>query len=768
MMRRVKILRRLSSSSSSSGVYTLGDRIPTIHDSAWIAPTAAVIGDVVLEENTSVWFNVVIRGDNGTIIVKEGSNIQDGSVLHTDPGLELEVGKRVTVGHNCMLHGCVIGDNSLIGIGSVVLNNSKIGKNCIIGANSLIPQGKQIPDNSLVMGSPGKVVKTLSEAQIEMLKFSAEGRVLRTPSARRFSRVSFLVLVLVTVMLTTIMMAMLMIVSAITVIMSTVSKKKKISLQFVGSLKKMAVSGEELNECDREIISLAIGRGCCVRCALNYSSNRSEMAMTKSVGTIQDWLSTFDITSKRGKDNVGDDMKACHCVTCFGLLENDAGMDRAVDSVVHSLRFQKYQLDEFELGISVPVSLYARTVMVRHHLYRDLTKEKKNENASGSSSHLWDALRPTDPKEVLRSLLRRRFESVLGVRSRPCANVKIHAVFSRSESDDSVDKVLAAMSPTSMSKKNRSRKRSRNNIDKNMSSSTAAKDQNRASILKGLEQTNPDTALSVFRQNPTPTGHDAWTRATFDVERGSVYVYGRYNKYLRGLSQTPWFIGKKRMGESSLEEEITKVVVPHFGQGAVCTFQSGGREDIDVRMLGNGRPFLLDIKNAPRIECSHDDCRRLEAEVRRSSAGAVAIRDLKFVRPEDVNATLASMQKAAESKQKHYCALVCTNRSIAQSDLDRLSSMRDLRVVQRTPLRVAHRRTMMDREKIIYSMQCERLNETWFRLDLVASAGTYIKEFIHGDFGRTQPNIGEMLECEADILQLDVLRVVIPTDKGTQ
>lgn len=184
MMRRVKILRRLSSSSSSSGVYTLGDRIPTIHDSAWIAPTAAVIGDVVLEENTSVWFNVVIRGDNGTIIVKEGSNIQDGSVLHTDPGLELEVGKRVTVGHNCMLHGCVIGDNSLIGIGSVVLNNSKIGKNCIIGANSLIPQGKQIPDNSLVMGSPGKVVKTLSEAQIEMLKFSAEGYVM---NAKRFS-----------------------------------------------------------------------------------------------------------------------------------------------------------------------------------------------------------------------------------------------------------------------------------------------------------------------------------------------------------------------------------------------------------------------------------------------------------------------------------------------------------------------------------------------------------------------------------------------------
>tara|TARA_B110001454_G_scaffold185920_1_gene182392 strand:- start:947 stop:1459 length:513 start_codon:yes stop_codon:yes gene_type:complete len=131
----------------------------------WIAPTATIIGDVTLEKNTSIWFNAVLRGDIENIHIGEGSNVQDGSVLHTDPGFPLKVGKNVTVGHMVMLHGCTIGDNSLIGIGTVILNNAKIGKNCIIGAKALITENKEIPDNSLVVGSPGKVVRKVTEEE---------------------------------------------------------------------------------------------------------------------------------------------------------------------------------------------------------------------------------------------------------------------------------------------------------------------------------------------------------------------------------------------------------------------------------------------------------------------------------------------------------------------------------------------------------------------------------------------------------------------------
>lgn len=155
-------------------IYRLGEKQVEIRgEDYFIADNATVIGSVILENNASVWFNCVIRGDNDPITIGEGSNVQDGSVLHTDAGIPLNIGRNVTVGHKVMLHGCEIGDNSLIGINAVILNRAKIGRNCIIGANSLIPEGKVIPDNSLVMGSPGKVVKELNEQQVAMLQMSA-------------------------------------------------------------------------------------------------------------------------------------------------------------------------------------------------------------------------------------------------------------------------------------------------------------------------------------------------------------------------------------------------------------------------------------------------------------------------------------------------------------------------------------------------------------------------------------------------------------------
>ena len=155
--------------------YALGDaRVTTDGDAYWIAPTAVVIGKVKLAKNASVWWGSVLRGDNEPITVGEGSNIQDGCVLHTDPGYPLIIGRHVTVGHMAMLHGCVIGDNALIGIGAVILNGARIGANCLIGAKALIPEGKEIPDNSLVMGAPGQIKRQVSEEHIARMRHSAE------------------------------------------------------------------------------------------------------------------------------------------------------------------------------------------------------------------------------------------------------------------------------------------------------------------------------------------------------------------------------------------------------------------------------------------------------------------------------------------------------------------------------------------------------------------------------------------------------------------
>ncbi len=164
-------------------IYQLDGIAPRIAASAWVADSAQVIGDVELGADSSIWFGCVLRGDSASLTLGRGSNIQDGSVLHADVGQPLVVGEHVTVGHKVMLHGCTIGDESLIGIGAVVLNGARIGKHCLVGAGALVTEGKEFPDGSMLVGSPAKVVRQLTPAQIEHLKRSAQHYI---ENARRF------------------------------------------------------------------------------------------------------------------------------------------------------------------------------------------------------------------------------------------------------------------------------------------------------------------------------------------------------------------------------------------------------------------------------------------------------------------------------------------------------------------------------------------------------------------------------------------------------
>jgi carbonic anhydrase/acetyltransferase-like protein (isoleucine patch superfamily) len=164
-------------------IYQLDSAVPDLHPSAWVADSAQVIGNVTLAENASVWFGVVARGDTDTLTIGRGSNVQDNSVLHADPGVPLTIGENVTVGHQVMLHGCTIGDGSLIGIGAIILNHARIGKNCIVGAGALVTEGKEFPDGTMIFGSPAKGVRQLSDEQIAGLQTTAAHYV---ENARRY------------------------------------------------------------------------------------------------------------------------------------------------------------------------------------------------------------------------------------------------------------------------------------------------------------------------------------------------------------------------------------------------------------------------------------------------------------------------------------------------------------------------------------------------------------------------------------------------------
>lgn len=160
-------------------LYAFDDSLPQLAPTAWVAPSAAVLGRVVLADGVGIWFGAVLRGDNEPIVIGEGSNVQENTVMHTDMGFPLTVGRGVTIGHQAMLHGCTVGDDSLIGIQAVVMNGVRIGRECLIGAGALVPEGRTIPDRSLVLGSPGKVVRELTDEDLARIRAGAASYVAR-------------------------------------------------------------------------------------------------------------------------------------------------------------------------------------------------------------------------------------------------------------------------------------------------------------------------------------------------------------------------------------------------------------------------------------------------------------------------------------------------------------------------------------------------------------------------------------------------------------
>ncbi|GAB4825468.1 hypothetical protein Ancab_008341 [Ancistrocladus abbreviatus] len=247
--------------------------------------------------------------------------------------------------------------------------------------------------------------------------------------------------------------------------------------------------------------------------------------------------------------------------------------------------------------------------------------------------------------------------------------------------------------------------------------------------------------------------------------RMPIYIGGRYLKYSRNVSQTRWIIDDERMGEASVEEIVGSTILP-LCQGDNYKFHAAGREDIDVRMLGSGRPFLIEIQNA-RLVPSGAFIKEMEEKINSSEKKLLTVQKMLSAQVRVKNLNLVDsqgwilMREGEAEKQKQYAALVWISRQLKDDDLETISSLKDTKILQRTPVRVLHRRSPLDREKIIHWMNVEKIagSSQYFLLHLCTQAGTYIKEFVHGDLGRTHPSIGSILGCRAEILQLDVTDV---------
>uniref|UniRef100_A0A8C2YEA0 tRNA pseudouridine synthase Pus10 n=1 Tax=Coturnix japonica TaxID=93934 RepID=A0A8C2YEA0_COTJA len=276
----------------------------------------------------------------------------------------------------------------------------------------------------------------------------------------------------------------------------------------------------------------------------------------------------------------------------------------------------------------------------------------------------------------------------------------------------------------------------------------------RMAVIKALEKIKEEDFLKHFPCPPS-SPKNLCVAQEIQCNNGAVFVAGRYNKYSRNLPQTPWIIDGERKLESSVEELISEHLMAEFKADSF-NFSSSGREDVDVRTLGNGRPFAIELVNPHRIHFTAEEMKGLQQTINNSS-DKIQVRDLQLV----TRSAIGRMKEGEEEKTKTYSALIWTDKTIQKEHIAFLDNIKELKLDQKTPLRVLHRRPLALRCRIIHTMKSEYIDEHHFRLRLKTQAGTYIKEFVHGDFGRTKPNIGSLLNRTTDILELDVESVDI-------
>lgn len=444
---------------------------------------------------------------------------------------------------------------------------------------------------------------------------------------------------------------------------------------------------------------------CCVRCVLRLLGERN--------------ISLYENPQQTGVNRT--------CIACLGILEK-SNQNTYVYKMQSSVKASEHQFENFMFTISLPHS-----IILRQHSVSIFLQE--NYSSVFDKRELDET--PTI-KEVFKWVYGPLLEETLQVNYKPLSPFKISLEFTHKDGE----KELEFLNESFRSRPRQRRKRQKCDPEEGAMTAPAVKkalaESTTVELLKRVTDCPPDSPQSPSELSEITCAHD------------SIYIAGRYNKYSRVLSQTPWVINNVRHCESSVEEKICDRITPKI-KSDDHKFASAGREDIDVRMLGNGRPFLVELIN-PRVTClSEQFFTDLQREIN-SSSEDVAVRDLQQVTKEQC----LVLKDAETNKTKTYKALVWTEDEVSEEQLHKLADVKDVKIFQKTPLRVLHRRPLAVRERCIYSMKPERLDSHSFNLFLKTQAGTYIKEFVHGDFGRTKPNLGELLNSETDILQLDV------------
>ncbi|NXJ03754.1 PUS10 synthase, partial [Odontophorus gujanensis] len=523
-----------------------------------------------------------------------------------------------------------------------------------------------------------------------------------------------------------------------------------------------------LTEKDRPIVELLLGAGTCPRCILRFCRVGSQTLYRHPYKDLMKDLKQFlkgnqekedtacldvadppckrfrlgyteerpddlnqnEVLSQTPLDN--DDNAAVEnlavqvCSVCLGILQEFCEID-FVKKICEKVNSADYQFTSFVFSVSLPAQLSVREVsffiISLHVLFRKLGLSLAKEDI-------------VQLKEAYKWIIHPQLSEELGFPADGKSLFEVSVVFAHPETDEECH-FLATVCPDCFKPA------------KNKQSVFT-----RMAVVKALEKIKEQDFLKHF---PCPPSSPKNLCVALEIQcnNGAVFVAGRYNKYSRNLPQTPWIIDGERKLESSVEELISEHLMAEFKADSF-NFSSSGREDVDVRTLGNGRPFAVELVNPHRIHFTAEEIKRLQQTINNSS-DKIQVRDLQLV----TRSAIGRMKEGEEEKTKTYSALIWTDKTIQKEHIAFLDNIKELKLDQKTPLRVLHRRPLALRCRIIHTMKSEYIDEHHFRLRLKTQAGTYVKEFVHGDFGRTKPNIGSLLDRTTDILELDVESVDI-------
>lgn len=488
---------------------------------------------------------------------------------------------------------------------------------------------------------------------------------------------------------------------------------KKLNTKYVSSLSKIFWKDEE--KFKSTLIALN-SFGVCPRCCLRFLAVENQTIYRSSFIWMEEFL--------KGNKEV---MNSNVCNICLGVLQEKYCREEFRDDIVDALKVADYEYDSFFVAITLPVS----NIMREHSLWlklSDLDKAAFNDYRRRDVASLKDCWKWVNGDDLGLKLGRKK-ESTTSETG--CFEISLN--FNHKTQfkecyplDDYFEEF---------------RKRKSDDIV-----------YTRSSIQRAVNKMSDERFRNIYSSPPTIPQENCTVEIQF--KQDSIFLAGRYNKFSRTLSQTPWILDTgERRTTSSVQEKICDPIKSHF-RAENFIFTSSGREDVDVRMLGEGRPFIIEVINPHVLKINKDGLKQLRRKINQEED--VAVRDLQTALRSDTT----KLKEGEELKKKSYSAMCWSKSPITQEELDnKLSAIKNLKVNQKTPIRVLHRRTNSVRTKMVYSLEAKAINERHFILNLTTQAGTYIKEFVHSDFGRTTPNLGSILGTECDILELNVTAV---------